>query len=308
MRQETWYALVRVGTSGSMVLAERGSVKTERLRSVPMKSKNTPGAADAPNEHRARLLHAMAHVAATQGFAASSIAAVVAEAGVSKRTFYEHFADKDACFLELYRAASASALRTLRDSVQSERPWQDQVEHALGAYLEHLSAGPQLIRMLFVEIHHLGPAGATVRREVMQHLADYMLETINASGVVLTPTMAMAAVGGIHELLLQAIEQGEAGQLQKLTPCAGEIVRVLTQAHHLQLAVWCHFADESGHLGGADVQCEDVMGFWFATHGVAPGTTPSGTAEGAGASGIKVFSVATAAASTLFQPTAKPLV
>ena len=166
-----------------------------------MKLKNTPGAHDASTEHRARLLQAMAHVAAEQGLASTSIAAVVAAAGVSKRTFYEHFPDKDACFLELYRAASASALRTLRESVQPGQPWQDQVEHALGAYLAHLAAGPQLIRMLFVEIHHLGPTGATVRREVMQHLADYMLETINADGTTLTPTMAMAAVGGIHELV-----------------------------------------------------------------------------------------------------------
>jgi AcrR family transcriptional regulator len=195
-----------------------------------MKLKHPPGADNASNEHRARLLQAMANVAAAQGLAATSIAAVVAEAGVSKRTFYEHFADKDACFLELYRAASASALRTLRDSVQSERPWQDQVEHALGAYLEHLSAGPQLIRMLFVEIHHLGAAGAQVRREVMQHLADFMLETINIQAPVLTPTMAMAAVGGIHELVLQAIERGEAAQLDRLTPSAGAVVRLLAAA------------------------------------------------------------------------------
>lgn len=195
-----------------------------------MKPKTTRNAEAPPNEHRARLLQAMASVAAAQGLAATSIAAVVAEAGVSKRTFYEHFVDKDACFLALYRAASASALRTLRESVQPERPWQDQVEHALGAYLAHLAAGPQLIRMLFVEIHHLGPAGATVRREVMQHLADYMLETINAGATVLTPTMAMAAVGGIHELVLQAIERGEAAQLERLTASASAVVRLLAGA------------------------------------------------------------------------------
>lgn len=195
-----------------------------------MKPKSTPGAPSVPHEHRARLLQAMAAVAAEQGLAAASIAAVVARAGVSKRTFYEHFADKDACFLALYRAASASALRTLRESVQPERPWQDQVEHALGAYLAHLAAGPELIRMLFVEIHHLGPAGAAVRREVMQHLADYMLDTINACGVVLSPTMAMAAVGGIHELVLQSIERGEAAQLEALTPTASAVVRLLAGA------------------------------------------------------------------------------
>lgn len=196
-----------------------------------MNPKNTRSAdAAVPNEHRGRLLQAMATVAAAQGLAATSIAAVVAEAGVSKRTFYEHFADKDACFLELYRAASASALRTLREAVQPERPWQDQVEHALGAYLAHLASGPQLIRMLFVEIHHLGPAGALVRREVMQHLADFMLETINAEREVLTPTMAVAAVGGIQELVLQAIERGEAAQLDGLTTSASAVVRLLAGA------------------------------------------------------------------------------
>lgn len=213
-----------------MLRAAVRSVKAERLRSLHMKPKNSPNADDASNEHRARLLQAMAQVAAAQGLAATSIAAVVAEAGVSKRTFYEHFADKDACFLELYRAASASALRTLRESVQVGRPWQDQVEHALGAYLAHLAAGPQLIRMLLVEIHHLGPEGATVRREVMQHLADFMLETINTQGPVLMPTMAVAAVGGIHELVLQAIERGEAAELEQLTPSASAVVRLLAGA------------------------------------------------------------------------------
>ncbi|MDR7096116.1 TetR/AcrR family transcriptional regulator [Hydrogenophaga laconesensis] len=193
-----------------------------------MKSKSTTSAdSAAPNEHRARLLQAMATVAAAQGLAATSIAAVVAEAGVSKRTFYEHFTDKDDCFLALYRAASGSALRTLRDSVQADRPWQDQVEHALDAYFAHLASGPQLIRMLFVEIHHLGEAGARVRREVMQHLADFMLDTINAGEEVLTPTMAVAAVGGIQELVLQAIERGEAAQLGRLTPSASAVVRLL---------------------------------------------------------------------------------
>ncbi len=192
-----------------------------------MKPKKARNAEPVPNEHRARLLQAMATVAAAQGLAATSIAAVVAEAGVSKRTFYEHFVDKDACFLELYRAASASALHTLRDAVQPERPWQDQVEFALGAYLAHLSSGPQLIRMLFVEIHQLGDAGAAVRREVMQHLADYMLDTINVGREVLSPIMAMAAVGGIQELVLQAIERGEAAQLERLGVSASAVVRLL---------------------------------------------------------------------------------
>jgi AcrR family transcriptional regulator len=194
-----------------------------------MKTRDPPTHAAPPNDHQGRLLDAMAEVAASQGLAAASIAAVVAEAGVSKRTFYEHFTGKEDCFLALYRAASGSALRTLRDAVDPSQPWQHQVEHALGAYLAHMAAGPQLVRLLFVEIHQLGEVGATVRREVMQSLADFMLETIQDRSA-LTPALAMAAVGGIHELVLQAIERGEAAELERLTPGASAVVRLLAGA------------------------------------------------------------------------------
>src|SRR3990167_1507133 len=53
------------------------------------------------HEHRSRLLQAMAGVSASKGVAAATIADIVREAGVSKRTFYEHFDRKDACFLAL---------------------------------------------------------------------------------------------------------------------------------------------------------------------------------------------------------------
>lgn len=194
-----------------------------------MNTREMPTADSPTSDHRSRLLEAMAHVAATQGLAATSIAAVVAEAGVSKRTFYEHFAGKDDCFLALYRAASGSALRTLREAVDPTQPWQHQVEHALEAYLAHLSVEPQLVRMLFIEIHHLGAAGAQVRREVMQALADFMLQTIQDRSA-LTPDRAVAAVGGIHELVLQAIERGEADHLERLTPEASAVVRLLAGA------------------------------------------------------------------------------
>ena len=188
------------------------------------------------HEHRLRLLQALGAVSADKGFAATTIADIVREAGVSKRTFYEHFSSKEACFLALYRAVSASALRTLREALQPERPWHSQVETGLGAYFAHLSAGPRLLRTLFVEVHHLGEPGSAVRREVMQHLADFMLQTVSRPGPdgvpvgALSPTMAMAAVGGINELVLQAIECHEEADLTALTTAASEIVRALAHA------------------------------------------------------------------------------
>ncbi len=185
------------------------------------------------HEHRERLLQAMGTAAADKGLAATTIADIVRLAGMSKRTFYEHFNSKEACFLALYRAVSASAMRTLSDSLKSDRPWRSQLETALEAYFAHLAAGPRLLRTLFVEVHHLGDEGAAVRREVMRQLANFIRKVVNQHGSdgtpgrALTATMAMAAVGGINELVLQAMEVHQAANLTELTGAASAIVCAL---------------------------------------------------------------------------------
>jgi AcrR family transcriptional regulator len=187
------------------------------------------------HEHRRRLLQAMGTVAEAKGFVAATIADIVREAGVSKRTFYEHFASKEDCFLALYLAVSAAALRTLKEAVAPGRPWQQQLEQAMGAYLSHLSLNPGLLKTLFVDIHHLGVPGHEARREVMRQLADFMAETVRGRGSApaapdIDGTLALAAVGGINELVLQHIEQGRAADLGTLTTSASEVVRRLTRA------------------------------------------------------------------------------
>lgn len=197
---------------------------------MPRRDASSISTPEAPDS---RLLQALAEVVADKGLGAVTVADVVRVAGVSKRTFYEHFADKDVCFLTLYRLASASALDTLRAALQPALPWQTQVETALRAYFAHLSAGPRLLRTLFVEIHHLGEAGAVARREVMTSLAGFMCETVNRdrpAEQALSPAMAMAAVGAITELVLQAIERNEQAELERLVPVASDIVRRLAQA------------------------------------------------------------------------------
>lgn len=197
-----------------------------------------PSASTTPeqmHEHRRRLLQAMGAVAEAKGFVAATIADIVREAGVSKRTFYEHFASKEDCFLALYLAMSAAALRTLKEAVAPERPWQLQLEQAMGAYLSHLSLNPGLLKTLFVDIHHLGDTGNEARREVMRQLADFMVVTVRGNGprpgsADIDTALAMAAVGGINELVLQRIEQGQAQDLTPLTASASEVVRRLTRA------------------------------------------------------------------------------
>jgi AcrR family transcriptional regulator len=177
------------------------------------------------HQHRGRLLEGMAVAVAQKGYAETTIADIVREASVSRRTFYEHFSTKADCLVALYEAASHNALKVLRDAIARPQEWEQQVEQALRAYLECLASNPVLMRTLYIEILHLGPPGLAARRRVNQEIADYMLDVVGRERV--TPELAMAVVGGINELVLQAIEQGRVERLGELTHSASELVKAV---------------------------------------------------------------------------------
>ena len=78
--------------------------------------------------HRARLTEGLAAAIAEKGYAAVTIADVVRVARVSKRTFYEHFADKEACFLALYAETTEELLELIGIAVAGARgPWQERI-------------------------------------------------------------------------------------------------------------------------------------------------------------------------------------
>lgn len=188
-----------------------------------------------PHTHRHRLLEGMAHAVAIKGYAATTIADIVREAAVSRRTFYEYFSTKGDCLIALYTAASHNALDVLRNAIDPSHDWHEQVEIAMKAYFDCLAQNPVLMRTLFIEILGLGPDGLAARRRVNEEIADFMLKVINAHASApqrrepLSAEMAMAVVGGINELILQAIEQDRVGDLRKLTASAIQLINAVTR-------------------------------------------------------------------------------
>jgi AcrR family transcriptional regulator len=179
------------------------------------------------------LLEGMAVAVARKGYADTTIADFVREARVSRRSFYEIFGSKSECLIALFEAASHNALKVLRGAIDPAHPWQQQVEQALGAYFDALASNPLLLRTLYVEILGLGAEGLAARRRVNQDIAALMLEVVNGSArqsQPLTPQMAMAVVGGINELVLEAIERDRVGKLRDLVAPAAQLVRAVTAA------------------------------------------------------------------------------
>src|SRR5436853_4375001 len=97
---------------------------------------------------RGRMLGAMADAVARKGYAATTVADVVAGAGVSRKTFYEHFRDKEECFLAAYDAGVDLVL----DAILAARPepgddsWVALMRARVRAYLDTPAANPAFAR------------------------------------------------------------------------------------------------------------------------------------------------------------------
>lgn len=196
--------------------------------SAPLAGRQPPESA--AFSHRDRLLAAMAQAVAAKGLAGTTVADVVTLARVSRRTFYEHFATREECFVALYEAISVQAFRVLAGAMEPERDWRPQIGEALQRYLALLASQPALLKTMFVAVLELGDAGLAARRRVHQGLVDYIESVYRASAgpgqAPLERALVTGLVGGIHELILQALEDGRAGELTALVP---SVTRLITR-------------------------------------------------------------------------------
>ena len=188
------------------------------------------------DNHRQRLLEGMAEAITDKGYAATTIADVVSRARVSKRTFYEHFADKEAAFLATYPAASDDMLAVIAEAAAIDAPWQERIEAGVRAYLTELAAHPALTRTFLVEIQAAGPRALALRRDVMTRFARGLQAIVadvaskDERVAPLSDGLATAIVGGINELLLRGVEEGGAEDLTELTETASAFIRAVLSA------------------------------------------------------------------------------
>src|SRR3954465_1164400 len=93
---------------------------------------------------RDRILAAMATLTAEKGYAAVTTGDLARAARISKRTFYDHFADKERCLLAAYEAAAAQVYEAAERAADAdpEAPWRTRVDAVLHTYLKALAAKP----------------------------------------------------------------------------------------------------------------------------------------------------------------------
>jgi AcrR family transcriptional regulator len=181
---------------------------------------------------RGRLLEGMAEAVAEHGYGATTIAHVVSHAGVSRKTFYEHFRDKEHCFLAMYDTGIAFVLGRLIETLEHHEEPRERLVAGLRTFLEVLSEEPAFCRAIVLEVYAAGPVGIARRHAVLQVFAGRYLEVNRLAREAdpdiepLTGDVALGVVGAILELVSNRIEDGRTADLPELTqPLADFVVR-----------------------------------------------------------------------------------
>jgi AcrR family transcriptional regulator len=123
---------------------------------------------------RGRLLWAIAQIVAEKGYVATTVADVVERAGVSRRTFYEQFPDKEACFLAAYDTGVEVMLGRIRDTVEKlpETDWRARARASIDTYMDVLAAEPGFAWSSHVEVLGAGPAALARRSAILGLFAE----------------------------------------------------------------------------------------------------------------------------------------
>lgn len=143
------------------------------------------------------------------------MADVVRHARTSKRTFYDYFAGKEECFLELLRVDNERLAGDIRAAVDPQADPHNQIRQAVGAYVASIEARPTLTLSWIRDLPSLGAASRPVQRRGLELMAGLLIDLSGSPGVQradlppLTSPLAVILLGGLRELTALTVEDGK---------------------------------------------------------------------------------------------------
>lgn len=171
------------------------------------------------HNQRARLVEAATHVFGTRSFGEARVADVLEHSAISRKTFYEQFADKEACFLAAYDAAAARARDAARAAAREHDRPDEGLRAGIEALLRFLADEPALARLLVVEVTGAGPTALRRRNDAVRAFAAILARSEGQE----PPVAAQVTAGGIWEVMHALVLEGRAGELPELADSLVEI-------------------------------------------------------------------------------------
>ncbi|MGE2716400.1 TetR/AcrR family transcriptional regulator [Mycolicibacterium litorale] len=180
-----------------------------------------PGAVEDRSNFRQRLLDALEESIAEDGYQKTTVADIVRRARTSRRTFYEHFDGREACFLALLAEAYAGQVQQISAAVDANSPWRVQVRQAIEAWISSAESRSALMLSATRDLPAIGAAARNLQREVTENFITMVqalgdTDEFHSAGIgpVSRPRVVML-LGGLRELTAITVEDG--GRMSDIT-------------------------------------------------------------------------------------------
>jgi AcrR family transcriptional regulator len=161
-------------------------------------------------------------MAAAKGYEATTVADIVEYAGVDEAAFYEHFENKDACFLEAYDGVFDIVVAHATGAFEgsAERPWPERVCAVLRALVELLAMEADVARMAMVEATAAGEDTRERYRALLARFTPFLEEgrTYSDQAEALPADTARFAIGGVTSMIFDEVRAGRGPELKRILP------------------------------------------------------------------------------------------
>lgn len=186
-------------------------------------------------EQRRRLLDAAGHVFAESGWADATVEAIVNRAGMSRRTFYEHFDDLKECLLVLHQRVTKVSFRAVESAVQAQTDPPEMLRMGVMSFLGGIAMFPHMARVMFRVVRSAGPEFEAIHEQMMARFTKLVLEGVLASfdngGRGKRPAdghvelRVFALVSGMEAVAMRYVTRGEEEKATEAAPVLVDMVQ-----------------------------------------------------------------------------------
>lgn len=182
-----------------------------------------PGPTDLPRvfvvrSQRERMLVAMARSVLQRGYTETTVAHVIAEAMISRRTYYEHFANKLDCFLGTYDATLEQLVAVVGEAYARPGDFRTRGRAGLDAFLRFWAAEPELARLCIVEVFAAGDVGVQRHQTSMEVFRLFFEQGRRWAPPDMPAEATELLVGGIYAVAYARVVAGNTESLPSLRP------------------------------------------------------------------------------------------
>lgn len=175
---------------------------------------------------RGRLIGGIIESVAERGYGATTITQVTEAAKLSRRTFYENFANKEECFLAAYETSIAFLRQATLEGAGTEEAWPERVRAGLGGLLGALAGNPAIARFVLIAAGSAGNEIAERHHEEMRELLGALIAGPPGppGPIEPSPTREQALAGGLSRVIVRELNAGRGEKLEELLADLVELV------------------------------------------------------------------------------------